>query len=697
MDDKKIKLRYNLVTIIIYIVGIILLIQLFNLQIIHGAEYRETSNTRLTRESVLRAARGSIKDRTGVEFVTNEMGFGLEIYQTKADDKTLNNAIKTMTKILEDNKDEFIDNLPIKVNPFSFTYSSEESQKEWKKEYNIDENFSAEQCFNYLKEKYNVEEENAKEARKIIAVRYEITRNGYSTTRSVKIASDISRESAVKIREQNSVLSGMNIITEPIVKYTSGALASHVLGYVGAIDENEYSTRKDTYRNDDVIGKNGIQYIFEEYLKGTDGIRQIDMAVDGSITSEYISEEAVAGDDVILTIDAKLQEVAEKALEKNIKDIANGKYGKKTGSKAGAVVTMNVKTGEILALASYPDYEPGLFVKGISQEKYDSYQEGNNMYNRAVSGMYAPGSTFKMAVALAGLETGKITPTTTINDTGIYPRGGNPVCWYYTNYRSGHGYLNVSQAIKHSCNYFFYELGYRVGIDGIDKYASYLGLGRKTGIELQDETSGILASPKVAKEISGSDWYLGDTLSAAIGQTYNSFSPLQMAKYVSMLANGGKDIDVTLVKSIIKADGSEVSKDEINEFVNKKLGITDTNNEKLNIKKENIQAILNGMKSVTSESGGTAYSTFANFNITVGGKTGSAQIGVNGEQGAHAWFVGFAPYEDPEIAVVVLVEKGGTGGYTAGVAKEIMAEYFGMNTNSVTEDMKAISSKESVR
>lgn len=697
MDDKKIKLRYNLLTIIIYIVGIILLIQLFNLQIIHGAEYRETSNTRLTRESVLRAARGSIKDRTGVEFVTNEMGFGLEIYQTKADDKTLNNAIKTMTKILEDNKDKFIDNLPIKVNPFSFTYSSEESQKEWKKSYNIDENFTAEQCYNYFKEKYKVEEDDVEEARKIIAVRYEITRNGYSTTRSVKIASDISRESAVKIREQNSELSGMNIITEPIVKYTSGALASHVLGYVGAIDENEYSTRKDTYRNDDVIGKNGIQYVFEEYLKGTDGVRQIDMAVDGSITSEYISEEAVAGDDVILTIDAKLQEVAEKALEKNIKDIANGKYGKKTGSKAGAVVAMNVKTGEILALASYPDYEPGLFVKGISQEKYDSYQEGNNMYNRAVSGMYAPGSTFKMAVALAGLETGKITPTTTINDTGVYPRGGNPVCWYYTSYRSGHGYLNVSQAIKHSCNYFFYELGYRVGIDGIDKYASYLGLGRKTGIELQDETSGILASPKVAKEISGSDWYLGDTLSAAIGQTYNSFSPLQMAKYVSMLANGGKDIDVTLVKSIIKADGSEVSKDEINQFVNKKLGIINTNSEKLDIKKENVQAILKGMKGVTSESGGTAYSTFANFNITVGGKTGSAQIGVNGEQGAHAWFVGFAPYEDPEIAVVVLVEKGGTGGYTAGVAKEIMAEYFGMNTNSVTEDMKAISSKESVR
>lgn len=337
------------------------------------------------------------------------------------------------------------------------------------------------------------------------------------------------------------------------------------------------------------------------------------------------------------------------------------------------------------------------FVKGISEKTYNSYKKENNLYNRAVSGNYAPGSTFKMAVALAGLETNKITTKSTINDTGIYPRGGNPVCWYYTSYRSGHGYLNVSQAIKHSCNYFFYELGYRVGIDGIAKYANYLGLGKKTGIELEGETSGILASPQVAKDINGADWYLGDTLSAAIGQSYNSFSPLQMAKYVSMLANGGKDIDVTLIKSIIKADGTEVSKEEINKYTNEKLGLKDQKTEDLNVKSENIQAILKGMKGVTSESGGTAYSTFADFNIELGGKTGSAQIGVDGKDGAHAWFVGFAPYDDPEIAVVVLVEKGGTGGYTAEVAKQIIAEYFGMNVNSVTENMQAISSSESVR
>ena len=694
INEKSSRLRYNLVTTFIYIIGIVLLIQLFNLQIIQGEEYREQSNTRLTRESVLRAARGSIKDRTGVELVTNETGFSLEIYQTKVDDSALNTAIETMIGILKENDDKYIDNFPIKVNPFTFTYTSEEFQKTWKKNNNMDEDYSAEQAFYYFKDKYKIESDDIELVREIIAVRYEITRNGYSATRSVKIASDISRESAVKIREQSSNLAGMNIITEPVVKYTSGSLASHILGYVGAISAEEYATRKDTYRNDDVIGKTGIQSIFEEYLKGQDGVKQIDMTVDGTITSEYVSEEAVAGCDVILTIDAKLQEVAENALEKNIKKIASGGFGEKKDAKSGAVVVMNVNTGEVLALASYPDYEPGLFVKGISQKTYDSYKEGNNLYNRAVNGSYAPGSTFKMAVALAGLETGNITTTSKINDTGVYPRGGNPVCWYYTSYRTGHGYLNVSQAIKYSCNYFFYELGYRVGIDDISKYASYLGLGRKTGIELQGESSGILATTAYAKEYHNRDWYLGDTLSAAIGQSYNSFTPVQMAKYVSMLANGGKNVDVTLIKSVIRADGTEVSKEEINNYTNEKLGLTNETTEDLDVDPENLQAILKGMKGVTSESGGTAYSTFASFDIEVGGKTGSAQVE---NEDAHAWFVGFAPYDEPEIAIAVLVEHGGTGGYTAEVAKEIMEEYFGMNSSFVTENMQAISTTESVR
>lgn len=684
------RIRYNILTTLVYIAGIILLIQLFNLQIIHGAEYRETSNSRLTRETVVKAARGSIKDRTGVELVRTDTGYSAEIYSTKVTDAELNLAIEKFIEILESNKDKYIDNLPIKVDQFEFTEKDEESQKEWKKENNLDENYSAEQVFYALKEKYEISEDDVNTARKIMAIRYEISSKGYSSTRSVTIAKDISNTSAVQIREQNAKLAGINVVTEPTVAYTSGNLASHILGYVGAINEKEYSTRKDTYRNDDIIGKDGIQKVFEEYLKGTDGVKQVDMTVDGAITSEYISEEAVAGSDVVLTIDANLQKVAEKALEKNIKDIADGKYGEGNDADAGAVVVMNVNTGEILAMASYPDYNPEKY-----SEEYDPDDKTGKYVNRAIGAEKAPGSTFKMVVASAALDTGEITTKTRINDTGVYPYGDGQACWYYRSYGVGHGYLNLTQAIKYSCNYFFYDLGYRMGIDTIADYAGRYGLGKRTGVELIGEEDGIVASREYANSIGYTTWYPADTLSAAIGQSFNQFTPIQMARYISMVANGGKNVDVSIIKSIINPDGTEVSKEEIENFVKETVGTENELKEDLHISEENLDAIREGMKGVTSEPGGTAYSTFADFDIDIAGKTGSAQTGVEGE--ADGWFVGFAPYDEPEIAVVVMVEKAGSGGYTAVVAKEIMEEYFGMNSEKVTEDKNAESSVESVR
>ena len=680
------KIRYNIVTILVYAVGIVLILQLFNLQIVHGQEYRETSNTRLTRESTLKAARGNILDSTGNKLVTSETSFSLELYKTKIEDDVLNNTILKTINILKANKDEYIDNLPIAVNPVRYTLS-EESLKDWKTGFEIPENATAQEAFDFLKQKYNISN-NDEEAIKIMAVRYEITRTGYSNIKPVEIAKDISRESAVQIREQSNDLPGMTIATGSKVKYTSGNLASHILGQVGPITEEELKGQEDKYDLNDIIGKTGIEYIFEDYLKGTDGVKQIDMAVDGTVTEEYVSEEAVAGSDVVLTIDANLQNVAEEALKKNIEKIANGGFYETSPADAGAVVVMNVKTGEVLAMVSYPDYDPQLFVDGISQEQYDSYKEGDNLVNRAISGVYSPGSTYKMVTATAGLESGAITTKTRINDTGVYPKFGNPVCWYWSTYRRGHGYLNVTQAIQKSCNYFFYETGYRTGIENIVKYAKYYGLGSKTGIELLGESTGTIARPEIVEE-RGEVWTPGYTLSAAIGQGDNGFTPIQMAKYISTLANGGDSVDVTLIKSIIRPDGTEVSKEELESYVNERLGYTPEKPENLDLKEENIDAILKGMKGVT-ESGGTAYSTFANFDIEVAGKTGSAETG--DDSVVHGWFVGFAPFDDPEIAVVVLIENAGSGGFTAETARDIMAEYFGMNANEVTEDMTAIPS-----
>lgn len=680
------KIRYNIVTIFIYIVGIILILQLFNLQIVHGQEYRETSNTRLTRESVLKAARGNILDSTGNKLVTSETSFSLELYKTKIEDSVLNNTILKTINILKSNKDEYIDNLPIAVNPVRYTLP-EENLKSWKLSLEIDENANAQEAFDSLKKKYNITN-NDEEAIKIMAVRYEITRTGYSNIKPVEIAKDISRQSAIQIREQSNDLPGMTIATGSKVKYTSGNLASHILGQVGPISEEELKGKEDKYSLNDIVGKTGVEYIFEDYLKGTDGIKQIDMAVDGTVTEEYVTEEAVAGSDVVLTIDANLQKVAEEALKKNIDKIANGGFYKTSPANAGAVIVMNVKTGEVLAMASYPDYNPQLFIDGISQEQYDSYKEGKNLVNRAISGVYSPGSIYKMVTATAGLETGAITTKTKINDTGVYPKFGNPVCWYWRSYRRGHGYLNVTQAIQKSCNYFFYETGYRAGIENIVKYAEYYGLGMKTGIELLGEEIGTISRPEIV-EARGEVWTPGYTLSAAIGQGDNGFTPIQMARYISSLANGGNRVDVTLIKNIMKPDGTEVDKKELENYVNERLGYTPTEVEDLNIKEENIDAILEGMKGVT-EDGGTAYSTFAGFDIEVAGKTGSAETGdpdkVNG------WFVGFAPFDDPEISVTVLIENAGSGGFTAETARDIMAEYFGMNANEVKEDMTAIPS-----
>lgn len=690
-DDRNTNLRYNLMTILVYMVGIVLIVQLFNLQIVKGKEYRETSNTRLSRETVIKAARGSIKDRTGNLLVTTKMGFNIELYKTKIDTSTLNKTILNTITILENNNDKYINNLPISIEPFKFLIDDEESQINWKIENNIKEDATPEQCFYDLKEKYKIEQDNISEAYKIMVVRYEISRNGYSSIRPVTIAKDVSRESAVKLGEQGIYFPGISATNEPMVSYPSGSLASHILGYVGNITEAELDGREDTYGINDVIGKVGIQYVFEEYLRGKDGIKQLDMSVDGTITDEYITQEAVAGSDVILTIDANLQAVTEKALANNIKKIANGGFSKKSDAKAGAAVVMNVKTGEILAMASYPDYEPELFVNGISQKKLDEYNKGDNIFNRAISGVYAPGSTFKMITAIAGLETGVLTPTEKINDIGVYKKAHEPACWIWNSYGMSHGWLNVTEAIIHSCNYFFYEVGYRATIDNIAKYAKYYGLGEKTNVELPMEEKGIVATRDKAKE-RGDEWQIGETLSAAIGQSYNSYTPIQMAKYISMLANGGKPIDVTLVKSINDVNGNQVSKEDITKFVNAKLGLTKEEKEDLNIKKENIDAILKGMKGVTSEEGGTAYSTFANFDIELGGKTGSAQTDVQGK--VNGWFVGFAPYEEPEIAVVVLVENAGSGSYTAEVARDILQEYFGMNMEKVEENLTAMPSTE---
>ena len=702
INKKNINFRYNTATVFTYVIGIILIVQLFNLQIVHGTEYREESNTRLTRESTLEAARGDILDRSGNVLVSSSQKFNLELYKSKIDTKTLNDTILKIVNVLEKYNVSYTDSFPISINPFGFKIS-ENSLTNWKENNNIDGNATAEDTFYKFKEKYKIDNEDINEVRKIIAIRYAIVKEGYSSTKSITIAKDIPREAVAEFYENGDEFPGINIFVQPIREYKEGTLASHILGYAYKISDTEYKEKKDSYNQNDIIGKTGIEALFEEYLKGKKGVKQIDMAVDGTITAENIAEEAVAGSNVVLTIDSRLQKIAEDALKNNIEKIKSGGFGKSYDAKGGSCVVMNVKTGEVLAMASYPDYNPQSFANGISNEEWQGYLQNESypLLNKSIQSAYEPGSIFKMVTAIAGLESGNITLNERINDTGIYKKYGGAEwkCWYYTDYHTGHGYLNVLGAIEKSCNYFFIETADRMGIETLDKYAKYFGLGTKTGIELPDETAGTLASKEYVASV-GKTWNPGDTLNASIGQGYNRFTPLQMTKYISMIANGGNKIDVSIVKTIQNEDGTEISKEEINNFVNKKLGLSDNSDEEnITLNKEYLNAVKEGMKSVTSGESGTAYVRFKNFNIEVGGKTGSAEAGQdkNGKDIVNAWFAAFAPYDDPEIAVVVMVENGGHGNYTAEAVRDIMAEYFGMNTQNVTEDMKAISYTESMR
>jgi penicillin-binding protein 2 len=682
--------------------------QLFNLQIVNGSEYRNDSNKKLTRDAKIEAARGSIMDRSGNVLVSTEMHFSLEMYKSKTEDEQLNNSILLMTNILEANGNEYIDNFPISIEPFEFHFETEDELIDWKTKYKIPEAASAEEAFYLFRDKYKINIDNPKEIRQILAIRYAISTIGYSTTRSIEISKEISRESAVQLQENSQNLTGVNIVIEPIRVYHTGNLAAHIIGYMGRYsddDKKEFEKEGDTHKYDvdDKVGRYGIEKIFENYLRGEDGKKQIDMSVDGIVMGEYTSQEAIGGSDVVLTIDANLQGITERALENNIMKIREGGFSEQHPAEGGAAVVVNVNSGEILAMASYPNFQPELFYNGISQAQMNEYlaeDAYNPLYSRATQGAYPPGSIFKMVTAVAGIEEGKISTTEKVNDNGRfivsddpnYQR--NPACWYFNSYGRGHGWLDVKGAIKASCNYYFYEVGKRVGIDTLDYWAGYFGLGNKTGIELSEST-GILAKREL---ITDRNWSLADTASASIGQSLNTFTPVQMAKYIAMISNGGHPIDLSIVKNVVNSNGTQVSQDEVDKYVSKKLNREIAVTEDKNISEETMNAIHEGMKSVAEDAGGTAYTILKDFEIEMGGKTGSAELTDDKEsKEVIAWFAGYAPYDNPEIAIVVMVEKGGHGSYAAEVVRDIMTEYFGMNMDEIREPMSAVSEMESFR
>ena len=696
-----VKSRYMLMSVFVVFFGLIMVLRLFELQIIEGDRYVPKTNTvKETRKMTEIAPRGRIMDRNGVPIAVNTDIFTVHIVQTDLDDDGLNRVLLNIIDILEKNNDTWLKSLEkyLNVTTDDVPYFTREDRTEivnWQKNmFKIDEADATEdpqELFDLLKsEKFFSIDGNysVQEAYKIMSLRYVIaaTKGAFDTGTSVCIARDVERMSIAEIEENSHNLKGVTIDIEPVREYHNALYAAHVLGYVGAINNVQYEELKDDgYGINDIIGQYGVEAQNEAYLRGRDGEKRIEILSGGNTASEIDGKPAIPGSDIMLTIDMDLQEVAMNSLEKNINIIRNAEfngYNKTTSDKnfndaeAGAVVAVDVHTGEILAMVSYPAYDPSIFLNSSeNREAQQAIQELwqdplNRSWNRAIQGTYSPGSTFKPLTGIAALEEGVIAKHTELYDAGRISIGErNLYCL-----EGGHDWQTLKMALEASCNVFFYEIGTNVGIDNLEKWAKQFGLGVKTGVDLPYEKEGIMSSKEYKTEKFSDIWRPADTAQVSIGQLYNSFTPLQMACYMSALANGGVYYKPYITKKIIRYDGSTV-RETVPEM------------RKIPVEQEYIEAIKEGMVASTTEIDGTASQVFSDFPYKVAGKTGTAETGFESrQQSSNSLFVCYAPADDPQIAVAVVIEKGVWGSYTAPVARDILEAYFGLNDNSTEDD-----------
>lgn len=650
--------RYIFVIAMTLFFSALCIAKLASLQIVHGEENYKKSLSRTQRTVVQQAPRGELYDRYGRLIVANRMGFTLEFQRVSGmKDDEINEIIVKVGRVLSQNGDTpASEELPItSTEPYAFTFSDEESAVNWKNQFEIPTHLSAEECIAYYKGEFNISDEYTKEeVRMLVGVRYTMLIRGFGTSISYTLADDVSQNTVVSVKEHYDEYRGINILSKPVREYPYGTMAVHILGRTGAISESEYAVYKNMgYSANDIIGKEGLEKYLEDELRGNAGKAVVEQDKDGHYVAFSTVEQAESGNSAVLTIDIDVQLAAEKAIKETVADIYEHSSETKHGQDVAgaAAVAIDVNTGELICIASYPDYDVTTYNKDYTKLQND---KTNPLFNRALSGVYEPGSTFKMLVGIAALENDVITPTTVIHDKVIYELGKSRFKCLHD-----HGDVNVSGAIKDSCNYFFYTVGYEMGIDEIAKYARQFGLGEYSGIELEgEEAKGTVASPSV-KEERGEPWYDGYTLQAAIGQDDNRFTPIQLAAYTAQIANGGIRYTPHIIKGIYSYDTEEVIKTtKIQEAG------------RANVEKENMDAIRYGMRMVAAD--GTAADYFSDYPINVAAKTGTAEVYGGSDNGI---FVAYAPYENPEIAVAVVIERSGGGYYCGPVAKAIIDAY----------------------
>lgn len=631
---------------------------LYDAQVVHGSENRARSITSNTASETVTASRGIITDRNGKVLVSNRLAYTLVVDKSSfgKDEAALNDAIWQLIQLCQEQGVTWNDTLPMTTgsSPQLTSKSLTKSFREYLDDHKLPTDGGSAEVLAAMRKLYKVDDSYTDaQARLIVGVRYEL--DGRS---SYTFAEDVSTELLGRITDGK--YRGVTIKTAAARVYNT-KLAAHILGTVGAIWQEEWRSDESTgyvgyadkgYNMNDLVGKDGVEKAFEEYLHGNDGKRLITTDENGKITGELYTREPQPGGTVALTIDIDLQQVVEDTLASTIQ----GMIDKDSNERGGAAAVIQVGTGEVLAMASYPTYDLETFNQDYEELVKD---ERLPMFNRATQGVYAPGSTFKLCTSVAALEEGIITPSTIIEDKGIYTYyvDPQPMCWIWRQAHTTHGRINVSQAIVDSCNYFYYEVGRLTGIKKLDEYATAFGLGQSTGIEIGD-VSGVLASPEWA-EAHDREWTDGQTITAAIGQSYNLFTPLQLANYVATLVSGGEHYEAHLLKNVKSYDNSRVidvyGKGPLND---------------LNISDSTMAAVTKGMHDLTYDS---LRSAFSRCVVEAGAKTGSAQVGTDIANGT---FVAYAPYDDPEIAIAIVVEKGGSGSLLANAAVDIINAWF---------------------
>ncbi len=660
--------RSALVILLIFLLSFSFLTYLFNIQIINPEKEKDAVVSSI--EVPVEAVRGDILDRNGYPLAINrQVNKVMFTYLSFPKDYSERNVIILgLIELFERNNIEWNDNLPIIINEKGRLEFAEDKEKEvsyLKSEAFLDLNYYADvnDCFNALVERYKLEQYSLSQQRNIASVYYSMVKKGFNTGRDYEFASDVSNALISVIMEKSDLYTGVVVKVTSEREYTDGTIAPHLLGIVGPITNEEYESRKEQgYTINDVIGKSGVESAMEDYLRGKNGIKTISTDASGNTREEY-TVLPTSGNTVILTIEHKLQLVTQKALAEGIARLQEST--ERTYALTGAAVVMNTRTGEVLAMASYPTYDNSTY-----NEKADELNSDPStpLWNRALRSTYTPGSTIKPAVAMAGLEEGVIRGGTVVTCKQVYT--------YYEDYQPRctgyHGGQNVINALYNSCNIFFYETSRLLGIEKLNSYFAMFGLGEKTGIELY-ESSGTVDSVALREGI-GEIWTPGLTIQAGIGHGNNLFTPVQLCSYVSTIANKGIRYKAHIIDSIKSDDLSQTVSRTETEILSQ-----------ANFKAANWDLVYRGMLLVGTES----YADFRRVPVKVAAKTGTTTVSkkVNGRliETYNGLLLTFAPYENPEIAISVVVEGAGSGGSTASIASDIMEYYFSSKDNTETD------------